>query len=265
MFLQALPFLITGAALVGGMMFLLWVIHLLIRNAAIVDVGWAVGLGMLAVSYAAAGPGYPARRYAIATMATLWSLRLAGYLLFTRVLGHPEEGRYVQLRAEWKTYLPLRFLFFFEFQALLDLVLSLPFLLACLDTRTPLGLAEKVGAGIWLIGMIGEATADVQLDAFKKNPANKGKTCRAGLWNYSRHPNYFFEWTIWVGYAVFALASPWGWLGLISPALILYFLLGLTGIPATEAQALRSRGEEYRQYQRATSAFVPWFPKKEHA
>jgi steroid 5-alpha reductase family enzyme len=246
-------------------MFLLWIIHLLIRNAAVVDVGWAMGLGMLAVFYAAAGPGYPARRYAIATMAAVWSLRLAVYLLFGRVIGHPEEGRYVQLRSEWKTFLPLRFLFFFEIQALLDLVLSLPFLLACLDRRAPLGIPEKIGAAIWLLGMLGETLADAQLDAFKKIPVNKGKTCRAGLWNYSRHPNYFFEWTIWVGYSVFALTSPWGWLGLLSPALILFFLLGLTGIPATEGQALRTRGEEYRRYQRETSAFVPWFPKKRRA
>jgi steroid 5-alpha reductase family enzyme len=257
--------LLWGAAMVGGMMFVLWVIHLLLRNAAVVDVGWAAGLGLLAGYYAYAGPGYPARKYAIAAMAGAWSLRLAGYLLFARVLGHPEEGRYVQLRQEWKTNLPLRFLLFFEFQALLDLVLSLPFLLACLDTRAALGPFEKIGAAIWMIGMLGEATADAQLNAFKKNPANKGKTCRAGLWNYSRHPNYFFEWMIWVGYAVFAIASPWGWLGLLSAALILYFLLGLTGIPATEAQALRSRGDEYREYQRSTSAFIPWFPKKESA
>ena len=60
-----------------------------------------------------------------------------------------------------------------------------------------------------------------------------------------------------------ALGSPWGWLGLISPALVLYFLLSVTGIPATEAQALRTRGNEYRDYQRTTSIFVPWFPKKE--
>jgi steroid 5-alpha reductase family enzyme len=265
MFFQAASFLLTGAALVGGMMLVLWIIHLLIRNAAVVDVGWAAGLGILALYYAYACPGYAARRYAIAAMAAIWSFRLAGYLLFARVLGHPEEGRYVQLRAEWKTHLPLRFFFFFEFQALLDLVLSLPFLIACLDTRAPLGILEKVGAAIWLVGIAGEAVADAQLDGFKKNPGNKGKTCRVGLWNYSRHPNYFFEWTIWVGYAMFALGSPWGWLALLSPALILYFLLGLTGIPATEAQALRSRGDEYRQYQRTTSAFVPWFPKKEHA
>lgn len=263
MIATASSLLIYGAAIVAAMMLVLWVVHLLIRNAAIVDVGWAAGLGILCVYYAWAGPGYPARKWAIAAMAGIWSARLAGYLLFARVLGHAEEGRYVELRRKWQSNLALKFFFFFEFQALLDVALSLPFLLACLNTHVPLGVFEKLGGGMWLIGMAGEAIADAQLDGFKKNPANKGKTCRAGLWNYSRHPNYFFEWTIWMGYAVFALGSPYGWIGLFSPALILYFLLGLTGIPATEAQALRSRGEEYRAYQRATSAFVPWFPKRE--
>lgn len=148
---------------------------------------------------------------------------------------------------------------------MLDLALSLPFLLVCLNVRAPLGVFEKLGVAIWLLGILGEAVADAQLAAFKKNPANKGKTYRTGLWCYSRHPNYFCEWTIWMGYAVFALGSPWGWLGLFSPALILYFLLRLTGIPATEAQAVRSRSDEYREYQRTTSAFIPWIPKKERA
>jgi steroid 5-alpha reductase family enzyme len=265
MFAEALPFALVGLAIVAAMMMLLWLIHLATKNAAIVDVGWAAGLGVLGIYYAVACPGYPARKWAIASMAAIWGFRLAAYLLFARVIGQPEEGRYVQLRREWKTNISLRFLFFFEFQAALDVVLSLPFLLACLDLRAPLGILEKAGSGIWLVAMIGEAVADLQLSAFKKNPKNKGKTCRAGLWNYSRHPNYFFEWLIWVGYATFAMGSPWGWVGLLSPALILYFLLGVTGIPATEAQALRSRGDEYREYQRTTSAFVPWFPKKRNA
>jgi steroid 5-alpha reductase family enzyme len=262
---QAVHLGLTGAAVVVAMMFGLWLIHLLIRNAAIVDVGWAAGLGVLALYYAVAGPGYSARKWLIAWMAGFWGLRLAAYLLLTRVWGYPEEGRYVQLRKEWKNNLALRFLFFFEFQALLVAVLSLPFLLACLDTNVPLGFLEKLAAGIWLVGMVGEAVADHQLSAFKKNPENHGKTCRAGLWKYSRHPNYFFDWLVWVAFAVFALASPWGWLGAISPALMLYFLLGDTGIPATEAQAVRSRGNEYREYQRTTSTFIPWFPKKERA
>lgn len=258
----ALQLALTGTGIVAGMMLVLWTVHLLIKNAAIVDVGWAAGLALLAIYYAYAGPGYSARRYAIATMAGVWGFRLATYLLFARVIGHPEEGRYVELRKDWKTNLPLRFFFFFEFQALLDVVLSLPFLLACLDARAPLGATEKIGGAIWIVGILGEALADAQLNRFKKYPANKGKLCQAGLWNYSRHPNYFFEWLVWVGYATFAIASPWGWLGLLSPALILYFLLGVTGIPATEEQALRSRGELYREYQRTTSAFIPRFPKK---
>jgi steroid 5-alpha reductase family enzyme len=258
---QAIHLALIGAAMIAGMMFVLWLMHLLIGNAAVVDVGWAAGLGTLAIYYAVAGPGYAPRKWLIASMAGFWGLRLAAFLLFSRIIGHPEDGRYIQLRKEWKKNLALRFLFFFEFQALLDVVLSLPFLLACIDTRVPLGFLEKFGAGLWLVAMIGEAVADSQLAAFKKNPANKGKTCRAGLWRYSRHPNYFFDWLVWVAYAVFALTSPYGYLSLISPALILYFLLGMTGIPATEAQALRSRGEEYRDYQRTTNSFVPWFPK----
>jgi steroid 5-alpha reductase family enzyme len=253
---------LLGAVIVTGMMLVLWVIHLLIRNAAIVDVGWAAGLAVLGVFYSIAGPGYEPRKRIIAAMAGIWGLRLAMHLLFSRVIGQPEERRYAQLRTEWKRNVAVRFLFFFEFQALLVVVLSLPFLLPCLNVGASLGLLENLGFAIWLIGMVGEAIADWQLEKFKKDPANKGKTCTAGLWNYSRHPNYFFEWLMWIGCATIALASPWGWLGLLSPALILYFLLGATGIPATEAQALRSRGDEYRAYQRSTNAFVPWFPKK---
>src|ERR1700730_18841036 len=239
---------LQGLAIVAAMMFALWLVHLLIRNAAIVDVGWATALATLALFYAVEGPGYSARKWAIAAMAGFWGLRLAVYLFFSRVGGKPEGGRYIKPRKEWKTHLPLRFLFFFEFQALLTVLLSLPFLLASLNTTAPLVALEKIGAAIWLISICGEAVADYQLNRFRKNPANRGKTYRRGLWGYSRHPNYFFEWMIWVGYAVFALGSPWGWLGLISPALMLYFL-GTTGIAATEAQALRTRGVEYRAYQ----------------
>lgn len=106
---------------------------------------------------------------------------------------------------------------------------------------------------------MGESVADRQLDRFRRDPANKGRVCRVGLWRVSRHPNYFFEWLLWVAYFTFALASPGGWLTAYCPALMLYFLFRVTGIPTTEAQALRSRGDDYRECQRTTSAFVPWF------
>jgi steroid 5-alpha reductase family enzyme len=121
---------------------------------------------------------------------------------------------------------------------------------------------EYAGAVLWVFAFLGEVLADAQLARFKANPVNRGKVCDLGLWRFSRHPNYFFEWLIWVSYALFALASPHGYLGLISPALILFFLLKVTGIPATEAQALRSKGEAYRRYQQTTSVFIPWIPKR---
>lgn len=249
---------LVGLASMVMLMAVLWGIHLIIRNAAIVDVGWAAGLGMLGILYAWLGEGDPSRRLLVAVMAGLWGGRLALHLLRDRVIGQPEEGRYQALRAEWKNRLPLKFFFFFQFQALLDVVLSLPLLLMAVNPRPGLSLVEWAGFALWSVAWMGEAAADRQLKAFKSDPANKGKVCRQGFWGYSRHPNYFFEWLIWMGFFVSALGSPWGWTAIVSPALILFFLLRVTGIPATEAQALRSRGDAYREYQRTTSMFIPW-------
>jgi steroid 5-alpha reductase family enzyme len=252
---------VQSLALVCALMAVLWAIHLALRNAAIVDAGWAAGLPIIAV-FATWRLGGTPRGWLLAGMVTIWGLRLAGFLLRARVFGHPEEGRYVALRQSWKTHLSAKFFVFFQAQAVLDLVLAVPFLIVAADPRpvTPaLGLASVLWAG----ALLGEATADRQLDRFKHDPANRGAVCAVGLWRYSRHPNYFFEWLIWVAYAGYASGSPGGWVGWISPALILFFLLRFTGIPATEAQALRSRGEAYRAYQRETSAFVPWFPRRE--
>jgi steroid 5-alpha reductase family enzyme len=242
-------------------MLLLWLIHLRTGNAAIVDAGWAGGIGLLGLLYAALGRGYWLRSGMIATMSAIWGLRLAIYLLITRIIGHPEEGRYQELRRQWKTNIPFKFLLFYEFQALLCVVLAMPFLIAASNPDPRVYLLEGAAVALWTLAMAGEAIADAQLNKFKSDPSHRGRTCQAGLWRYSRHPNYFFEWLIWVAFAMFALGSPGGFWGLVSPALILYFLLRVTGIPATETQAIRTRGEEYRRYQQTTSAFVPWFPK----
>lgn len=259
---QGLTLVLIGAASVAVLMLLLWLIHLRTGNAAIVDAGWAGGLALLGAVYAVLGGGYWLRAAMIGTMSAVWGLRLAIYLLKTRIIGHPEEGRYQALRRQWKTNIPFKFLLFFQFQALLCVVLAVPFLMASRNPDPSVSLLEGVAAALWTLAMAGEAAADAQLNKFRSDPSNKGRTCRAGLWRYSRHPNYFFEWLIWVAFALFALASPGGLWGLLSPTLILYFVLHVTGIPATEAQAIRTRGEEYRRYQRTTSAFVPWFPKE---
>jgi steroid 5-alpha reductase family enzyme len=251
-----------GGLTVAALMFALWLLHFPLRNAAIVDFGWALGLALLGIGYAWLGGGYGPRAALIGAMSGLWGLRLAVHLL-ARTLGHEEEGRYQELRRQWKTNLGAKFLLFFQFQALTCVILAIPFLAAAVNPAPGITLLEWAAFGLWLAAIGGEALADAQLAGFKKDAHRQGRVCRRGLWRYSRHPNYFFEWLIWVSFALFATASPWGWVGWLSPAMILYFLLRVTGIPATEAQALRSRGEEYRAYQRTTSAFVPWFPKQE--
>ena len=260
MITQAIALLLPGTGLVIGLMFVLWLIHLRMGNASIVDPGWAYGLAIMALTFALLGPGYFWRRWLMAGMALAWGLRLGTYLLL-RILGKEEEGRYQELRRRWKTNLKWKFLLFFQFQAVLVIFLSLPFLLAALNTAPAISALEMIGAALWLAALAGESTADRQLAAFKRDIGSSKQVCQRGLWAYSRHPNYFFEWLVWVAWAIFAAASPWGWVALLCPLLMLYLLFRVTGIPATEQQALSTKGDAYRLYQQATSAFVPWFHK----
>ena len=118
------------------------------------------------------------------------------------------------------------------------------------------------GAVASAIGIVGEAIADAQLARWRRDVGNRGRVCDVGLWSWSRHPNYFFEIVVWVGHALYALAFPWGGLALLAPALLLASIFKVTGIPATEAQALRTKGDAYRTYQARTSAFIPWPPRR---
>jgi steroid 5-alpha reductase family enzyme len=151
---------------------------------------------------------------------------------------------------------------FFQLQAISVVVLAIAFLLPAGNSHPHLHGLEIAGMALWLFAICGEALADAQLAAFKRDPASHGKVCARGLWRYSRHPNYFFEWLIWVAYFVFALPSPHGWMAVIGPVAILHLLLRVTGIPMAEAQSLQSKRDAYRKYQHTTSAFVPWFPQK---
>jgi steroid 5-alpha reductase family enzyme len=255
--------LLIGTLVVVAIMFGLWWLGIRNHNFSYVDIGWSVNFAVLAVLYAWLAPGDLSRRVIIAAMFTAHGLRL-GWHLSKRIIGEPEEGRYQQLRKDWggSGNLNLKFLGFFEFQAVLNAFLTLPLLIACFNDAPRIHVLEIVGVAIFLVALIGESTADAQLAAFKRNPANEGGVCDRGLWRYSRHPNYFFEWLIWIAYAVFALASPHGWIALAMPVLMLHFLINVTGLKATEEQALRSKGERYRLYQARTSGFVPWFPKR---
>jgi steroid 5-alpha reductase family enzyme len=231
-------------------------------DATSVDVVWTANLGLIALLYAWLGSGAWPRRALLALLAGAWSLRLALHLLRTRVLapGHGEDARYAKLRSAWGERAQGRFFWLYQGQGLLDALLSLPFLLVALDPRAEFGAPEAAATLLLLLSVAGETLADRQLARFKADPAHRGRTCRAGLWRFSRHPNYFFEWLAWCAFALLALGAPSGWLGLTAPLLMLALLLKVTGVPPSEEQALRSRGDDYRAYQRETSVFFPWIP-----
>ena len=257
----------TEAALLAlplalGMPFLAWLVYLRTDRADWIDVAWAFSLGGLAALYAAAGAGDPARRMVLGAAGAAWGIRL-GIHLALRVGGSArEDGRYAALRQAWGGDPRMRFLGFFLFQGLLNLVLSLPFLLGSSDPAPGIPAWTWAGTVLALVAVLGEATADAQLRAFKAG-AERGQVCRRGLWGWSRHPNYFFEWLAWVGFAVAAQGRPWAVAAFLSPAAMLFLLTRVTGIPPTEAQSLLNRGEAYRDYQRAVSAFLPLPPHRE--
>ncbi|RXR07408.1 DUF1295 domain-containing protein [Pseudoxanthomonas composti] len=234
-------------------------------NIGIVDVLWAKSVGVAAVLLALLGQGATAPRLALAVLGGLWGGRLALHL-WHRVRSEPEDGRYHYLRNHWHGHQGKIFGFFMA-QALLVVLFALPFVAVASNPSTGMSPWVVAAALVWLVSVGGETVADRQLARFRAEPGNKGRTCRAGLWRYSRHPNYFFEWLHWFSYVLLAVGSPLWWLAWSGPVVMYLFLRYLSGIPFTEQQALRSRGEDYRNYQRSTPMIFPWFPRpsKEHA
>ena len=258
---HALPLLALTWTAAAVLMLALWLWHLKSRNAAVVDVGWAGGLALAALLDLAMTHGDPVRRWVACLMMAVWGARLATFLFVTRIIGHREDPRYAELRRAHGPSANRWFLWFFQVQALLVALLSWPVVVCAIDANPAISPLVWIGLAVWIVALGGESLADRQLHAFTAIASNRGHTCRVGLWRYSRHPNYFFEWLVWVAYALAATSSPGGPIAWLCPAVMLYFLARVTGIPATEAHAITSRGDEYLEYQRTTSAFVPWFPR----
>lgn len=255
-----ITWLLIGLVIAVVLFGLSWAVCVKVKNYSFLDVVWSYGVAVLAPLYAAVGPGDQTRKVAFTVIGVAWSLRLGTYILLRVLKHHPEEDvRYEGLRKRWPG--AGMFLVFFELQAIIVVIFSLPFLLAAWQ-GAPLGVLEYAGLGISVLSLLGESIADRQMKTFKANPANKGQVCQEGLWRYSRHPNYFFEFMVWVGFFVASLGTPYGWTTLICPLLMHHFLTRVTGIPLTEEYSIKSKGDLYREYQRTTSAFVPWFPKK---
>jgi steroid 5-alpha reductase family enzyme len=245
-------------ALAAALQLVLWLVQQRTKNAGIVDVGWALSFAMVVALFAWRATSPVESWLPIAIVVVVWSTRLTGYLVYRGAARSPEEGRYVDLRARWGAAASWKFFIFFQAQAALTGVLSTAFVVPFVEE--PTNALRWVGVLIAALGILGETIADAQLARFKR--AHKGRVCDVGLWSWSRHPNYFFEWCVWIGYAVYGLAfGSWGLIAIGGQLLIVASIFGVTGIPPTEKQAIRSKGDAYREYQKRVSRFVPMPPK----
>ncbi len=220
------------------------------------DFGWT----MLVLSWGVFGfLQHPAstRNVIIFVLIFIWALRLGHLILFGRILKVGEDRRYQNLRKKWGTKGKQNFYFLFLAQVVMAGILAIPY--HYIFERSQFAYSDYLGLAIFFIGYQGVSLADSQLAKFRTLGNRQGAVCDLGLWKYSRHPNYFFEWIIWLSYPLFALGTSGELVSLLSPILMLILLLYVTGVPPSEKQALISKGDLYRDYQQKTSKFFPWF------
>jgi steroid 5-alpha reductase family enzyme len=247
-----------------------WAVQWRTGNSGWVDTIWTFSLGLVGAGSAlwpVGGAAPNARQWLVAALVAIWSLRL-GLHIAVRAAKITDDPRYAAFAKEWGVDSPRKMFIFLQNQGFGSIPLVFSIFIASRFPSDALRIEDTLGALILFIGIAGEALADAQLKRFRENPANKGRVCDAGLWRWSRHPNYFFEWFGWLAYPVIAISLayplyyPWGWATLLAPIFMYWILVHVTGIPPLEQQMLRSRGERYRDYQTRTSMFFPLPPQK---
>jgi steroid 5-alpha reductase family enzyme len=261
----SLSVLMTGA----------WMVQQRTGNSGWVDTIWTFALGLVGAGSAlwpVAGAAPNARQWLVAALVAVWSLRLGSHIA-ARTAGITDDPRYAAFAKEWGVDSPRKMFLFLQNQGFGSIPLVFAIFVAARVPLDGLRLQDYLGALILFTGIAGEALADAQLKSFRTDPANQGRVCDVGLWRWSRHPNYFFEWFGWLAYPMIAISPdyplqyplhyPWGWATLLAPVFMYWILVHVTGIPPLEAQMLRSRGQRYRDYQSRTSMFFPLPPHKE--
>lgn len=247
----------------SAVMALGWAFQRRMRNGGWTDVFWTFGTAAACVVAAIWPMDEPTvRQLVVAVLAGVWGLRL-GLHIALRVARSPEDKRYAELREAWGERFQPRMLGFLLAQAPAGALLATAVHAAAANPE-PFGRPlDYLGLSVALAALVGEATADAQLERFKAAPENRGRIADTGLWGWSRHPNYFFEWLFWVAYAPLAIAPgyPQGWWALAAPALMFVLLNYVTGVPPVERSMLRSRGEAFAAYQARTSRFIPRPPR----
>lgn len=256
--------IIIAVAVPLAVMLLVWAFHEVTHQSGWIDVAWTFAVGLAAVLGALWPFGEASLRQGLyAAMAAAWSLRLAAHLV-GRTLGHPDDPRYAKLRGDWGARAPLMMLGFLIIQAVVAAILAVSVVVVARAPVEGLALADILAFGLFLVAFVGEGVADAQMRRFKASPANRGGICDAGLWAWSRHPNYFFEWLSWCAIAIGALAAPGhliGWIALAAPILMLHLLLNVSGVPPLEEHMRATRGAAFDAYAARVSPFFPRPPR----
>ncbi len=262
---MTLDLLLMNATVVGGMMLLVWLVSLPLRNVAVVDVAWGFGFVLIAVATFVTscpqGETVPFVAKFLTALVAVWGMRLALYLA-RRLIGEPEDRRYRAMRESWPLF-PLTSLgVVFLLQAVVMLVVALPVMTgvrAGVENAPTFGVLHGLGALVWAVGFYFEAVGDWQLMEFKSRPENEGRVLDKGLWRYTRHPNYFGDFLVWWGLYLVALGNGAPWWTVVGPAVMSVFLMKVSGVTLLE-KSMADRKPEYREYVRRTSTFFPWPP-----
>jgi steroid 5-alpha reductase family enzyme len=257
--------LVAMALALSILMALAWVVQQRTGNSGWVDTIWTFAVGLVGAGGAlwpVTGNAPNSRQWLVAGLVAIWSLRL-GLHIAVRSAAIADDPRYAAFAREWGANSARRMFTFLQNQAFGSIPLVFAIFVAAHFPQASLRAQDYVGVLILFIGIAGEALADAQLKSFRSKGDNKGRVCDVGLWRWSRHPNYFFEWFCWLAYPVIALSSdypwdyPWGLASLLAPIFMYWILVHVTGIPPLEEQMLRSRGDRYRAYQARTRKFFP--------
>jgi len=252
--------MLTAAAAILALMLATWVVSLALHNASIVDIVWGLGFVLVAWAVRAVADGNDARQWLLVAMATLWGLRLSGYL-FVRNHGNGEDFRYQAMRRRYgERFGLISLVTVFLLQGTIMWVVSLPLQLGQVRASPGIGVLAVVGIVVWIVGLAFESIGDAQLAAFKRDPANRGTVMDRGLWRYTRHPNYFGDACVWWGIALVAAEAGIGAVGLVGALVMTIFLRNVSGVTLLE-KSLHKRREGYAEYVARTSPFVPRPPR----
>ena len=231
------------------------------KNNGLIDVAWGFGFVVAAITSYIVSNNNTTRGLIITVLVILWGLRLS-YHLFKRNWNKPEDYRYVQMRERWgdRNHATTAYLRVFMSQMVLLFIIAQPILITNFRASGELRVLDFLGLAIWIKGYFFEVVGDAQLRQFVTNPENKGKLMKTGLWKYTRHPNYFGEATMWWGIFLISSSVPGSLYGIISPIVITYLLLFVSGVPLLEKKY--KNHPEWKEYEEKTSIFIPMPPKK---